>query len=163
MARLLGILVVLAGLAAVPAEAGERWPSRARHCDAPSWFCAGSRGLENRLPAPFFGVPSHARSDRPGFGPRGHRPRLHHLPPRHRDFLRYREWRHRGIERHYWRGPVICDPRRDICYQIRPFDPHRHHGGFAWRDFDDHARDRWSHRGRDADRWRKRHPSPGIY
>jgi hypothetical protein len=163
MARLLGILVVLAGLAVVPAEAGDRWPSRARHCDAPSWFCAGRHGFENRLPAPFFGVPSYARRDRPGFGPPRHGPRLHYLPPRHRDFFRYREWRHGRIERHHRPGPVICDPRRGVCFRILPLDPNRHRRSFTWRDFDDHARDRWPHRGRETDRWRKRHPSPGIY
>ena len=128
MPKLLGFLVLLLGFAAVSAEAKERWP-KARHCDALSWFCAGPRGLENRLPPPFFGVPSYARPDRRWLPPPTFRPKPYlqprpHVRPDFREPVRPR--RHAG--------PVICDPGRGVCF--RPHPDHRPRG-FAWRGLDD--------------------------
>jgi hypothetical protein len=162
MPRLLGILVVLAGLVGVPAEAGERWPSRAKRCDALSWFCAGPRGLENRLPPSFFGVPSYARPDRPDFAPRRFRPGAHYRPPQHRAFPHFIEPRRDRVERFHRRGPVICDPGRGVCFQFRRGDSDRWRRGLlTWRDRDAH--DRWSDRDSREDRRPRRLAPHGIY
>lgn len=136
MRGLLGLLVFLLGFAAVLAEARERGP-RARHCDPLSWFCAGPNGLENRAPAPFYGVPSYARPDRgwpsqvrrdrgwavpPDVGPR------HYVPPQP-DFRVPPRPRRQS-------GPVICDPGRGVCYRPQP-EPGRRPHGFVWRGLDD--------------------------
>jgi hypothetical protein len=125
MPRLLGLLVFLIGLAAIPAEARDRWPPKARHCDAFSWFCAGPRGLEFRGPPRSFGVPHYARPDRHLVPPRFIRPRWHTRPGIH----------HRKPQRHGRPGFVICDPGRGICFPLRP--PQRRSHGFAWRGIDD--------------------------
>ena len=145
MSRLLGLLVLLLGFSADPAEARDRWPPKARSCGAASWFCGGPRGLEYRGPPPFFGVPSYARparhvvpppmirprwQARPGF--HGRRPPLGRLP-----------------------GPVICDPGRGTCFSLRPPRP-RDTYGFAWRGLDDSSRRLYRpHRPQPHERWRR--------
>ncbi|HMR33710.1 MAG TPA: hypothetical protein PKA13_23515 [Geminicoccaceae bacterium] len=125
MSRLLGLLVFLLGLAADPADAGDRWPPKAGACDPASWFCAGPRGLYYRGPPPMFGVPSYARPDRYLVPPPAIRPRWQDRPG----------FRDRRPPLGRIPGPVICDPGRGTCFALEP--PPRGRHGLAWRGLDD--------------------------
>lgn len=160
MPWLLGLFVALIGLAALPAEARDRWP-KGRHCDGMSAFCAGPGGLEYRGPPRFYGVPDYARPDRHVMPPPVVRPRWHAWPGRHvapppvdRPPAVRPDWHappepRRDPPRRAWRpGPVICDPGRGVCYQTQSSE--RRGAGFTRHGLD----------GGVPGLYRPRHPGP---